>query len=167
MALAALCLTSQVDFIIEHPEDLGQRSGELPANIWQLLETRSLAAHTWAVYQCEFRASSPKPTRFISSLLATATQPCNGWPLFDRWRNYLGPLPSNCGHRRHAQRLIGKKKGHWVTAASAAYPPGLCAYLARIIASQKGTTTRSHQRCEQQKRQLDKMMGMRRSMDMI
>lgn len=33
MALAALCLTSQVDFIIEHPEDLGQRSGELPANI--------------------------------------------------------------------------------------------------------------------------------------
>ena len=127
-------------FLIEHPEDLGIVGQDRPASIWQLPETRSLAqvsgAHTWAIHQCEYGASTTKPTRFLSNILKAAQQQHQGWPQFDADFHYVGPLPKQCSHKFHVKKLIGKDKtGKWATSPSAAYPPGLCKHLALILAS--------------------------------
>ena len=63
-------------FLVEHPEDLGAIHGERPASIWQLDEMKKLAKHanavTWAIHQCEFGASTTKPTRFLSNMAEPA-----------------------------------------------------------------------------------------------
>ena len=59
-------------FLVERPEDLGAVRGERLASIWQLPEIRNLVYHTgaatWAIHQCEYGATTLKPTRFISDL---------------------------------------------------------------------------------------------------
>lgn len=132
-------------FLIEHPEDLGTVADQCPASIWQLEEMHKLqvstGAITWAVYQCEFGANSPKPTRFLANFPQCKHLKKTIWPCFDKARNYKGPLPPQCPHAFHVKKLIGKDKtGKWATAASASYPPGLCKYLAGFITSvlQKG-----------------------------
>ena len=128
IATAHKCFQCKADFLIEHPEDLGACHGEWPASIWQW-ETmqqlqQSTGATTWAIFQCHFDAPSPKPTRFLSTL-----EPCQElqyatWPKFDESRQYLGPLPTSCGHSTHAKRLLGQlPSGKWATEGSAAYPP--------------------------------------------
>ena len=144
---ASTAVKAGSDFLLEHPEDLGDCSGEQPGSIWQLPELHAMAqetqATTWALFQCEFSAPSPKPTRFLSTLEQTSTRVFPGWPSFDSKRRYLGPLPANCGHTWHVRKLIGKRKGAWATAASAAYPPKLCQFLATLIASRLGKTDHS------------------------
>jgi len=138
-----VCIEVGCDFLFEHPEDLGVTStGERPASVWQLEQMRKLVevhqAITFAIYQCHFGADSPKPTRFLTSLLLAKSFPCQGWPQFDEFRNYLGPLPQSCSHRFHVKKLIGKEKGKWKTADSAACPPPLCKWLAQLIVSRVG-----------------------------
>ena len=142
----ALCIDFLVDFLLEHPEDLGAMHAELPASIWQLPELHELHrlanAITFAVYQCHYGAETPKPTRFMTTLKAAKASPFQSWPQFDSKRRYLGPLPSACSHRFHVKKLIGKSKtGAWVTAASAAYPAGLCKWLASLLVSRMGDTS--------------------------
>ncbi len=127
-------------YLFEHPEDLGEVAGEVPASIWQLPEMRQLVettqGTTWAVYQCKYSALSPKPTRFASNIRQCKNFQCSSWPKFDSKHRYLGPLPRSCGHRFHVKKLIGKDDtGKWRTSPSASYPAGLCKYLASIIAS--------------------------------
>ena len=83
---------------------------------------------------------SPKPTRFMTSLHAAKQFPHQGLPQFDSDRRYMGPLPASCTHTFHVQKLIGKEKGKWKTAAAAAYPPGLCKWLAALVVSRMGVT---------------------------
>ncbi|CAL1141183.1 unnamed protein product [Cladocopium goreaui] len=126
-------------FLIEHPEDLGSVNGEYPASIWQLEDMRDLQiateATTWAIFQCAFGADTSKPTRFLSTIPGIKSRYAK-WPSFDQDGRYLGPLPARCTHKRHVRRLIGKdSQGRWVTGPAAAYPPGLCKYLATLVAS--------------------------------
>ena len=62
-----LCSSRGIDFLFEHPEDLGATpSGEQPASVWQLPEMRQVVEEfggiTFAIFQCHFGAESPKPT---------------------------------------------------------------------------------------------------------
>lgn len=138
-----ICLEVGCDFLFEHPEDLGKTiNGDKPASVWQLEEMRKFvesgSAFTFAIFQCHFGAQSPKPTRFVTTFPLAKSFPWQGWPQFDEDRNYLGPLPSACSHQFHVRKLIGKEKGKWKTADSAAYPPPLCKWLAQLIVSRKG-----------------------------
>jgi hypothetical protein len=138
-----ICLEVGCDFLFEHPEDLGKTiNGDKPASVWQLEEMRKFvesgSAFTFAIFQCHFGAQSPKPTRFVTTFPLAKSFPWQGWPQFDEDRNYLGPLPSACSHQFHVRKLIGKEKGKWKTADSAAYPPPLYKWLAQLIVSRKG-----------------------------
>ena len=133
--ICAAALSNSIPFLLEHPEDLGTTStGHTPASIWQLPEALALFKHesvvTFSVYQCQYGAASPKPTRFLSSIRSLFGMPHVGPPRFDTTGRYLGPLPRYCGHR-HKDRLLGSAS----TAASAAYPAGLCAEMATWIFS--------------------------------
>ena len=148
IATAHKCFQCNADFLIEHPEDLGACHGEWPASIWQWETMQQLQqatkATTWAVFQCHFDAPSPKPTRFLSTLKPCQELPHATWPVFDKERQYLGPLPTFCGHSTHAKRLLGQlPSGKWATEGSAAYPPALCKYLAELIASRVGSASTS------------------------
>ena len=131
---------SWTKFLVEHPEDLGAVGRERPASVWQLDEMRQMVldtgATTWAVFQCQYGGLTPKPTRFVSTILEAKKTKYNKWPSFSKDGQYLGPLPYSCGHRWHVKKLIGKSKdGRFQTGPSAAYPPGLCMFLAQLIAS--------------------------------
>ena len=110
---------------------------ESPASIWQMTEVRNLVkttqGTTWAIYQCHFGADSPKPTRFISN--RDFQQQFSGFASFNADNTYVGPLPQQCGHRFHVKKLIGKHEGQWRTSPSAAYPSGVCKYLAKLLLS--------------------------------
>ena len=132
--------TSKTKFLVEHPEDLGAVGKERPASVWQLEEMRQMVldtgATTWAVFQCQYGGLTPKPTRFVSDIQEAKKVKFNKWPSFSKEGQYLGPLPYSCGHRWHVKKLIGKSKdGRFQTGPSAAYPPGLCMFLAQLIAS--------------------------------
>ena len=131
---------SKTKFLVEHPEDLGAVAKERPASVWQLEEMRQMVldtgATTWAVFQCQYGGLTPKPTRFVSNIQDAKKVKFNKWPSFSKDGQYLGPLPYSCGHRWHVKKLIGKSKdGRFQTGPSAAYPPGLCMFLAQLMAS--------------------------------
>eukprot|EP00435_Cladocopium_sp_Y103_P004193 s6226_g1.t1 len=63
-------------------------------------------------------------------------------PKFDKLGVYKGPLPKKCGHV-HKHKLIGKTAHRWNTAPSAAYPPGLCKFLAGLVSSGGGSLNKS------------------------
>ena len=131
---------SKTKFLVEHPEDLGAVAKERPASVWQLEEMRQMVldtgATTWAVFQCQYGGLTPKPTRFVSNIQDAKRVKFNKWPSFSKDGQYLGPLPYSCGHRWHVKKLIGKSKdGRFQTGPSAAYPPGLCMFLAQLMAS--------------------------------
>ena len=125
--------------ILEHPEDLGRMERGEPASIWQLPEIRSafgdLPCVSVAGHQCQFPGvDRKKPTRLYSDILSIGDFGFIGWPRFDSRGYYLGPLPRACGHSRHKQRTIGRnRKGGFNTSPFAAYPPGMCIFLALRI----------------------------------
>ena len=125
-------------FLLEHPEDLGQVQGECPGTIWQWDEVLDLLTFpgviTFAIHQCMFGGQTPKPTRFMTSLPIDDKRCFMKLPRFDKAGFYLGPLPRDCGHT-HSEKLIGKSDKGWKTSPSAAYPAGLCEFLADQILS--------------------------------
>ena len=125
-------------FLLEHPEDLGQVQGECPGTIWQWDEVLDLLTFpgvvTFAIHQCMFGGQTPKPTRFMTSLPVDDDRCFLQLPRFDKSGFYLGPLPRDCGHK-HDAKLIEKSDDGWKTSPSAAYPPGLCKFLADKILS--------------------------------
>ncbi|CAE8616008.1 unnamed protein product, partial [Polarella glacialis] len=124
--------------LVEHPEDLGTTlSGESPASLWQapqLMDLQALTgACTWALYQCSLGAPSPRPTRLFSDLPAAKLEPFQGWPVFNKNRKYLGPLPTACGHV-HDYKLLGRlADGFFRTSPTAAYLAEMCEWLAQLI----------------------------------
>ena len=140
-------------YFLEHPEDLGVTPDkEIPASIWQWPSIRELQvstrAITFAVFQCSFEATTSKPTRFLTNLLALVRQPPHfaTWPKFDSEHRYVGPLPPRCPHGKH-QPLSGRTGRVWATSSSAAYPPLLCEWIAHAVlasAPQGGNESASH-----------------------
>ena len=124
----------------EHPEDLGRTHRGVPASAWQLPETRKAFAgrpHTSvAGHQCQFdHDGAPydckKPTRFLTDILTFKDFGYPGWPSFDGGDNYTGPLPRSCGHV-HKKATIGRNaEGGFNTSPLAAYPSGMCRFIAR------------------------------------
>ena len=127
---------SQGFFILEHPEDLGTVQGEQPGSIWQWQEVLDLipkhSAICFAIHQCQFGALTPKPTRMLTNMEVSDARCFCALPKFDKHGFYKGPLPRKCGHR-HKHRLIGKTGSKWNTSPSAAYPAGMCEFIAYMI----------------------------------
>lgn len=123
-------------FLLEHPEDLGIVDGEVPGSIWQWEEIHNLLAWchgiTMAIHQCQFGALTSKPTRLMCNFQVRDRRCHLGFPKFDKNYRYLGPLPPKCGHR-HTYKLMGKTGNRWNTSPSAAYPPGMCKFIADAI----------------------------------
>ena len=129
-------------FLWEHPEDLGVAADQMrPASIWQWPEILDLIVCTratcFAIYQCEFGADFPKPTRILASLPSFIRNPPKfaSLPIFNTHGQYLGPLPKHCPHHNQHKQLIGKDEvtGQWKTGPAAAYPPQMCQWLASAI----------------------------------
>ena len=135
-----VCFQHQGHYLWEHPEDLGEVLGEHPGSIWQWPSIRDLAvqssAFTFAIQQCHFGAETPKPTRFLTTLETDDPRCWFKWPTFSADHKYLGPLPRDCGHF-HRKKLIGRTSAGWNTSPSAAYPAGLCEFLATLILSSR------------------------------
>ena len=56
-----------------------------------------------------------------------------GWPVFDADHNSIGPLPRFCGHN-HKQKTIGlNAEGGFNISPTAAYPDGMCEWIAKLI----------------------------------
>ena len=129
-----LCHRCGGKYFWEHPEDLGEVHSEHPASIWRWAEIRDMLvqtnAKTFAIQQCHFGADTPKPTRFLSTMFTDDPRCHFGWPQFSS-NVYCGPLPRSCGHV-HQQKLIGRQDGKWKTGPSAAYPAGLCEFIAKL-----------------------------------
>ena len=125
-------------FLLEHPEDLGLTNDQMLGSIWQWDEVQDLVPScsgvTFAIQQCHFGARTPKPTRFLCNFPVNDKRCWKSWPRFGPAGNYLGPLPKKCGHK-HTHKLIGKTANKWNTSPSAAYPPGLCKFLAELFIS--------------------------------
>ncbi len=102
----------------------------LPLETWQFRQQLPLLRYNHAI----FGAETPKPTRFVSSIKTDDERSWFKWPIFSVDHKYLGPLPKECGHV-HQKKLIGKTATGWATSPSAAYPPGLCEFLATLILS--------------------------------
>ena len=123
--------------LLEHPEDLGATHRGHPASIWQLEETRKALGDpgeftTVAGHQCQFGVDYAKPTRLLSDLPGVEKFGHTGWPIFDSRDRYIGPLP-HCGHK-HGAKMIGQKStGVFHTSPTAAYPPGMCDFIAGLI----------------------------------
>ena len=124
--------------LLEHPEDLGRTHRGQPASIWQLPELRQAFGNsrfrTVAGHQCQYpEVDRAKPTRLFSDLPGVEAFGHCGWPTFDAADYYLGPLPKNCGHQ-HRQKMIGRLSGGgFATAPTAAYPGGMCDFIANIV----------------------------------
>ena len=121
--------------ILEHAEDLGRMSRGEPAAIWQLPELRGVFGDPPCVsvagHQCQVHGvDRAKPTRLYSDILSMMQFGHTGWPRFDSRGYYLGPLPKCCGHV-HREKFIGRRAhGGFCTSPTAAYPGGMCLFLA-------------------------------------
>ena len=134
-------LASSVDafYLGEFPEDLGATNNGIPASIWQMQQFQDVlvwpGSKTFALFQCEFGASTPKPTRLVTDLDGWEGNIYMGVPQFDSAWHYKGPLPPRCSHGGDHPQLIGTdEQGQWRTAPAAHYPGALCLFIARAIA---------------------------------
>ena len=138
-------------FLLEHPEDLGTVQGEQPGSIWQWQEVLDLipkfSATCFAIHQCQFGALTPKPTRILMNMEVTDARCFCALPKFDKLGFYKGPLPRKCGHR-HKHRLIGKTGSKWNTSPSAAYPAGMCGFIAHMILNARASCGRGEENHE-------------------
>ena len=125
-------------FLSEFPEDLGLTDTGVPASLWQMPQFMDQLAkkdmQTFALFQCEFGAATPKPTRFLSDLKHFAGKFYVGAPSFDTEWRYKGPLPKTCPHPGQHEALIGvNEAGQWKTSPAAHYPGPLCPFIAEAI----------------------------------
>ena len=137
MTLIEKLLKLERCFIFEHPEDLGRtRSWEHPASVWQLLRMRRIldakGVKSWAVLQCDFGASAPAPTRFVSNL-PKVSEIQHKPPTFTATGFYKGPL-SKCSHDWHSP-LVGWAGHSFRTSSVEIFPDLLCKYLSSFVMS--------------------------------
>lgn len=144
---------------MEQPEDLGRTNGQRipghrPGSMWQFPQHEEIlqlpGVRSVALAQLDFGAESVKPTRL---LMRTSGQlhpeMYEGLPQLDGDGWYLGPLPKKAG-----KPLIGKQGGAFRKAGAAAWPAGLCSWVAEQIlaAFQMNSESRGGQVGEEKKR---------------
>ena len=123
-------------FLVEHPEDLGAIGAERPASLWQLDDMRQMVLDTKSTTRGQFSNVNMGACHLVSNIPGSKSLTYTKWPSFTKLGQYIGPLPFQCGHKWHVKKLIGKSKdGRFPTAPSAAYPAGLCMFLAELISS--------------------------------
>ena len=128
-------------FLLAHPEDLGATAdGSQPASIWQVKEFSELmripARMSFAIFQCQFGADTPKPTRFACNIPSARLHHCDSRPIHNACGTYLGPLLPVCPHGGHEKKLAGEDaSGDGIAAPAAHYPLGLGKRLASLVAS--------------------------------
>ena len=121
--------------LLEQPESLGRvSSGVVPGTLWDFNRVGSIlnmAGVRWgALSQSSFGTPYPKPTRLLGRLRGLHEFTYIGDPQFDEKDVYIGPIPS--GPRAPAM-VIGRDGDSFRTSATAAYPPKMCAALAKAI----------------------------------
>ena len=136
--LSSLAAEINSKFLSEFPEDLGFTPTGVPASLWQMQQFQDnlMRPHmkTFALFQCEYGAHTPKPTRFMSDLDHFHGNFYSGVPIFNNEWKYMGPLPPCCPHPGQHDQLIGMDAdGKWKTAPAAHYPGPLCEFLATAI----------------------------------
>ena len=109
-----------------------------PASIWQLPEIQKLVQHkavfSRVFHQCSLGASSPKPTRILTSLPSLSSLGFGGWPSLSPDGFYQGPLPKRCScGEQHSQLIAKGADGSFNTTAAAAYPPKMDILFAGAI----------------------------------
>ena len=107
-------------YLGEFPEALGATKDGISASIWQMQQFQDIlvmpGSKTFALLQCEFGASTPKPTRFVTDLNCCEGNIYMGVPQFDSTWHYKGPLPPRCTHDGNHSQLIGTDdQGQWKT----------------------------------------------------
>ena len=148
-----------MDFLSDSPEDFGTAKMGRPASLRQAPKLRDLATQVkarraahglcsesvkvrrGAFYQCTFEANYAKPTGILGTLEGMSEPESfrEGWPTFTSSGKYLGPLTAHCGHDHPP--LIGPAR----TAPSAAYPPQMCRWIAKMICTTKERRCREQQ----------------------
>eukprot|EP00438_Fugacium_kawagutii_P006907 Skav221031 [mRNA] locus=scaffold576:209066:211813:- [translate_table: standard] len=126
---------------MEQPEDLGRTTnnrvpGHQPASMWQFHQFHTLLekeeVQTVVFPQSAFGQLSVKPTRFLMKCSAPLHPSMrSGPPIFDEDGWYLGPL-----EKLQGAPMIGKQDGQFRTSSAAAWPPGLCQWVAKAIITQ-------------------------------
>ena len=91
-------------FLGEFPEDLGATDAGVPASLWQMQQFQDFLAvpnvKTFAFFQYQFDAQTPKPTRFITDLEHWEAKIYLGVPQFDKdWRRFWSVQPGPGGTR--------------------------------------------------------------------
>ncbi len=125
--------------VMEQPENLGRVKkmripGHWPGSMWQFPQHQALLQEfqdlqTVALAQVDFGAEYVKPTRLLIRTSGPLHQEMfPGLPEFDADGWYLGPLPKKAG-----AQLIGHNGINFNTAATAAWPPQLCSWVADSI----------------------------------
>ena len=142
---AAEVKSKVVNFLMEHPEDLGTRPCGTPASIWQLPEAQDLMGkfHTFGLHQCALGGDRPKPTRILTNMEGLIhTEPGGqeilgypGPPECDKKGKYKGPLPSLCGHIH--QTGLGRDGNDFETKAWAHYPKNMNMWIAKHVLATK------------------------------
>ena len=124
--------------LLEHPEDLGATSAyplAPPASIWQEEKVGLVLSfpgwNTGAFLQRPW-ASYYKPTRFLTDLEFDEHIHW-GRPKFDNSFNYEGPLPK-ADWEEGSVALVGRSEQGFNTTGTAAWPPGMCSWVASAIA---------------------------------
>jgi hypothetical protein len=125
-------------FVKEQPEDLGALktgpwTGQRPASMWQFQQHFDLlkdeSVRSIAIFQSDFGAQYPKPTRLLLNLPVLSEGVFHeGLPSFDENGFYQGPLPKCTSARTTLKRT--SKSAPFATSGAAAWPPGLCEWLA-------------------------------------
>jgi hypothetical protein len=125
-------------FVKEQPEDLGALRtgpwpGKRPASMWQFPQHADLLSHSGvrsiAIFQSDFGAQYPKPTRLLTNLPVLSPGIFHeGLPKFDENGFYQGPLPKCTSASTNLKR--SSKHSPFATSGTAAWPPGLCSWLA-------------------------------------
>ena len=125
-------------FVKEQPEDLGALrtgpwAGKRPASMWQFPQHGELLSQqgvrSIAIFQSDFGAQYPKPTRLLTNLpTLEQAQWHEGLPSFTDDGYYSGPLPKCTSASTTLKR--SSKDAPFATSGTAAWPPGLCDWLA-------------------------------------
>ena len=132
----------------ERPEDLGaircEEDGMImePASIWQLDRMRalltkfaSLQLFTVVFNQSCWGAPYRKPTRLISNLEALRKWGACQWPIFDSYRNYVGPI-LDCSCKTTVTLARSREDDTFRTSNTSIYPVAMEAALAKAIMAQ-------------------------------
>ena len=132
----------------EHPEDLGvirrEEDGMImePASIWQLhrmrallFERAALNLFTVVFNQCCWGAPYRKPTRLITNLQALQQWGACQWPVFDAYRNYVGPI-LECTCHPTVTLARSREDTTFRTSNTSIYPMAMDAALAQAILEQ-------------------------------